>query len=332
MTIRAFSLSAAVLALLLTLPAPPVGAQPADAGPAPQQTAQAPAPTCPSAPCASWRACRRATAWRCTARSSIRKGFDHFDYVNPDAPKGGTAKMPAEGTYDSFNPYILKGSRAVDVADLRDADGVERRRGVQPIRPDRQAHLHAGRPRLGRLHAARGRALARRRADHGRGRDLELQHAEGEGPPAVPLLLQVGHRGPADRPAHRAFRVRRRGQPRTAADRGPDADPAQALLDRRRPDLRPVDAGAAAGLRPLPDQRPRARPLRRVRAGRGLLGPRSAGEPRALEFRQDPVRLLPRSDRDPLGGERPATSTSGWKTKPSRGPRPTTCPRCARAG
>nr|WP_242480412.1 extracellular solute-binding protein [Rhodovibrio sodomensis] len=38
--------------------------------------------------------------------------FDHFDYVNPDAPKGGIAKMPAEGTYDSFNPYVLKGQPA----------------------------------------------------------------------------------------------------------------------------------------------------------------------------------------------------------------------------
>ena len=37
-------------------------------------------------------------------------GFEHFDYVNPDAPKGGVAKMAAEGTYDSFNPYILKGN------------------------------------------------------------------------------------------------------------------------------------------------------------------------------------------------------------------------------
>ncbi|MBK1695940.1 ABC transporter substrate-binding protein [Rhodovibrio salinarum] len=38
--------------------------------------------------------------------------FQHFDYVNPDAPKGGTLKMAADGTYDSFNPYILKGQAA----------------------------------------------------------------------------------------------------------------------------------------------------------------------------------------------------------------------------
>ncbi|KAF0117410.1 MAG: microcin C transport system substrate-binding protein [Rhodospirillaceae bacterium] len=35
--------------------------------------------------------------------------FKHFDYVNPDAPKGGTVKMGVLGTFDSFNPYIIKG-------------------------------------------------------------------------------------------------------------------------------------------------------------------------------------------------------------------------------
>jgi len=39
-------------------------------------------------------------------------GFKHFDYVNPDAPKGGSVKYAAIGTYDSFNPFILKGVSA----------------------------------------------------------------------------------------------------------------------------------------------------------------------------------------------------------------------------
>lgn len=36
-------------------------------------------------------------------------GFKHFDYVNPNAPKGGDVKMYAIGTFDSFNFYILRG-------------------------------------------------------------------------------------------------------------------------------------------------------------------------------------------------------------------------------
>ena len=38
--------------------------------------------------------------------------FTHFDYVNPDAPKGGRISLIGPvpiGTFDSFNGYILKG-------------------------------------------------------------------------------------------------------------------------------------------------------------------------------------------------------------------------------
>lgn len=39
-------------------------------------------------------------------------GFAHFDYVNPDALKGGTLRLTAEGSFDSFNPYNSKGDPA----------------------------------------------------------------------------------------------------------------------------------------------------------------------------------------------------------------------------
>ena len=35
--------------------------------------------------------------------------FQHLDYVNPDAPKGGIMRMSALGSFDSLNPYIVKG-------------------------------------------------------------------------------------------------------------------------------------------------------------------------------------------------------------------------------
>lgn len=38
--------------------------------------------------------------------------FKHLDYVNPDAPKGGTVNFGVIGTFDSFNPYIIKGTPA----------------------------------------------------------------------------------------------------------------------------------------------------------------------------------------------------------------------------
>ncbi|MGB3501663.1 MAG: extracellular solute-binding protein [Mesorhizobium sp.] len=35
--------------------------------------------------------------------------FERYDYVNPDAPKGGTANKASVGTFNSFNPFIVKG-------------------------------------------------------------------------------------------------------------------------------------------------------------------------------------------------------------------------------
>ena len=38
--------------------------------------------------------------------------FSHFDYVNPDAPKGGDVRLSQTGTFDSLHPFILKGVSA----------------------------------------------------------------------------------------------------------------------------------------------------------------------------------------------------------------------------
>ena len=38
------------------------------------------------------------------------EGFPHFDYVNPAAPKGGSLRQGALGTFDSFNAWIPKGN------------------------------------------------------------------------------------------------------------------------------------------------------------------------------------------------------------------------------
>jgi microcin C transport system substrate-binding protein len=39
--------------------------------------------------------------------------FTHFDWVNPEAPKGGTLRMMAFGTFDTLNPYTFKGSSPI---------------------------------------------------------------------------------------------------------------------------------------------------------------------------------------------------------------------------
>ncbi|MER8713874.1 extracellular solute-binding protein [Mesorhizobium sp. M1295] len=57
-----------------------------------------------------------ADEWRTTSsligESKYGDNFQHYDYINPDAPKGGTLNSVAPGTFDSFNPYIVQGSAA----------------------------------------------------------------------------------------------------------------------------------------------------------------------------------------------------------------------------
>lgn len=43
-------------------------------------------------------------------------GFKHYDYVNPQAPKGGTLNQAAVGTFDSLNPYMVQGTPAAGFA------------------------------------------------------------------------------------------------------------------------------------------------------------------------------------------------------------------------
>ncbi|MDY0093967.1 MAG: extracellular solute-binding protein [Candidatus Vecturithrix sp.] len=46
--------------------------------------------------------------------------FTHFEYVNPDAPKGGTLALHTIGTYDTFHRYAQRGNAAISSGDLYD--------------------------------------------------------------------------------------------------------------------------------------------------------------------------------------------------------------------
>ena len=47
-------------------------------------------------------------------------GFTHFDYANPDAPKGGTMRLSAIGTFDTLNPFVIKGVPAAGIRQIFD--------------------------------------------------------------------------------------------------------------------------------------------------------------------------------------------------------------------
>ena len=46
--------------------------------------------------------------------------FEHFDYVNPNAPKKGTVRMAVRGSFDSFNDVIPKGDPAAGLGYIYD--------------------------------------------------------------------------------------------------------------------------------------------------------------------------------------------------------------------
>lgn len=54
--------------------------------------------------------------WRTTSsligESKYAGGFQRYDHVDPDAPKGGTLNSVTSGTFDSFNPFIVRGTPA----------------------------------------------------------------------------------------------------------------------------------------------------------------------------------------------------------------------------
>ncbi|MDF1748592.1 MAG: extracellular solute-binding protein [Alphaproteobacteria bacterium] len=52
----------------------------------------------------------RSHGWAIHSEIKYPKNFSHFDYVNPDAPKGGTVVFGAPDTFDSLNPFIIKGN------------------------------------------------------------------------------------------------------------------------------------------------------------------------------------------------------------------------------
>ena len=54
--------------------------------------------------------------WRTTSslisEAAETEAFERYDHVNPDAPKGGTLNTVTSGTFDSFNPFIVRGTAA----------------------------------------------------------------------------------------------------------------------------------------------------------------------------------------------------------------------------
>ena len=129
--------------------------------------------------------------------------FKHFDYVNPNAPKGGSVRQLAIGTFDNFNLVVagVKGTMAVGRRSrLRHADGPGARRGVDRLWPAGRKRQLSRRFLLGHLSPAAAGEVSRRQAGDARRRDLLVQCLQTE-QPATFRLLSACDEGREDRRA-----------------------------------------------------------------------------------------------------------------------------------
>ncbi|MEI7126820.1 extracellular solute-binding protein [Pectobacterium versatile] len=66
-------------------------------------------------------ATENSTSFALLGEPKYAENFSHFDYVNPDAPKGGSITLSSLGTFDNFNRYALRGVAAARTERLYDS-------------------------------------------------------------------------------------------------------------------------------------------------------------------------------------------------------------------
>jgi len=101
--------------------------------------------------------------------------FKHFDWVNPDAPRGGEIHLATVGSFDTFNPIPSRGVAASGIGALFETlMGQSKRAGHGYGLIAESAEI----PRIGpgSLSPASRSTLAGRQAHHRRRRGLHLQH------------------------------------------------------------------------------------------------------------------------------------------------------------
>lgn len=63
---------------------------------------------------------KESTAFAVIGEPKYAVNFNHYDYVNPAAPKGGNVTLSATGTFDNFNRFALRGVAAARTESLFD--------------------------------------------------------------------------------------------------------------------------------------------------------------------------------------------------------------------
>ena len=204
---------------------------------------------------------RRGMPSRCTASRRCRRASPSCATPIRMRPKGGRLVQGVRGTFDSLNPFIVKGLSPQGIRGPLSGGNVISGYVVESLMArghDEPFTLYGlvaqhgrdrRRPQLRHLQSRSGGAVLRRRSDHARGRDLFLAAPARPRTAESSLLLFQGAEGRSRRRPRCAVRSRRQRRSRAAADSRPDAGAAQARDQSR--DLRADVAHAADRQRPL---------------------------------------------------------------------------------
>ena len=251
---------------------------------------------------------------------ALPAGFAHLRYVNPAAPKGGRLVHGMLGTFDSLNPFIVKGLRDPRHSSprLRDRepDGARLRRAVHALRPARRT-----------VETDDARTYVTFTLDPA------ARFSDGRPVTADDVVFSWQLLRDKGRPNHRTY-YSKVAKAEVIGERAVRFDLAGAD-DRELPlilGLMPVlpkhaidpDTFEQTRLTPLDRQRALHASARSIPATaspcgaiRIIGGATCGGQSRLLEFRRDPFRLLPRRQR-PLRGiqEGPFRRAPGDRSRP----------------
>ena len=193
------------------------------------------------------------TAYGLSLFGDLKYGPDsaHFDYVEPNAPKGGTLHLATVGTFSTLNPFTLKGvSRGGRGLPLREPARRRGGRAGRGIRADRRRGRARPRPAVCALPPAARGALARWHAGHGRRCGVLVRDSDDRG--RAELRHPARRRRPSrdQRRSQRHLPPRRSRQSQAAAHRRGHANRLRGVFPG--PLLRRDDVGTAARQRALP--------------------------------------------------------------------------------
>ena len=144
-------------------------------------------------------------------------------------------KFSAIGTFDTLNPFVIKGVPAAGIGLIFDTlmAASEDEPATDYGLVAESARSRPG-PAVGALHSAQGGALPRRHADHAGRRGLDLRHAARQGAARLSRLLRRRDQGRAGGRARRALPLQIGEQPRIAADPRRDAGAVEEPIGRAR--------------------------------------------------------------------------------------------------